>query len=165
MPARNGAIELDAGRALVMSRTFDAPRALVFAAWTDPGHVAQWWGPAGFENTRCDLDLRVGGAFRLFMRAPDSSVHCCSGVFREIVRPERLVYENYEEGHPCGAGIPPGAVVTVLFEDEGAATKLTISTEFPSSDARLAARAGGFSKSWLEALERLARAPSLLNPR
>lgn len=159
MAGGSGALSLDADRAIVMSRVFDAPRDLVFDAWTHPDHVAEWWGPAGFENTRVDIDLKVGGAFRIYMRAPDASVHVCAGVFLEIVRPERLVYEGDAAcDHPCGAGLPPKARVTVTFEEAaGDATRLIIDTRFLTSDARVAARAEGFSTSWLEGLERLAQ--------
>lgn len=158
MAIASGVIEVERGSTLVLSRVFDAPRELVFDAWTQPEHVAQWWGPAGFENTRVDIDLRVGGEFRVFMRAPDASVHVCTGAFIEIARPARLVYEGETvEGHPCGAGIPPYARVSVAFEEAaGGKTKLTITTEFRSPEARLAAKAARFDTSWLEGLERLA---------
>ncbi len=158
MADASGVVSLDADRAIVLSRVFDAPRDLVFDAWTHPDHIAEWWGPAGFENTRVDVDLSVGGAFRILMRAPDASVHECAGVFLEIVRPERLVYEgDAAAGDACGAGLPPKARVTVTFEElADGATRLTIDTRFLTPAARLAARAGGFTKGWLEGLERLA---------
>src|SRR5437879_6953424 len=75
-----------------ITRIIDAPRARVFKMWTDPKHLAQWWGPKGFTNPVCELDLRVGGALRIVMRAPDGVDYPMGGLFREIVEPERLVF-------------------------------------------------------------------------
>lgn len=142
---------------LVITRTFDAPRALVWQAWTDPEHVMQWWGPAGFNNETCTSDLRVGGRFQLEMRAPDGNVYPCIGTFREIVNHERIVYDGEAaEGHPCGAGIPPRAVVTISFAEQQGKTRLTLHTRFASAERKEAAAAARFVVSWEEALGRLA---------
>ncbi len=144
---------------LSYSRVFDAPRALVWQAWTDPKHIMQWWGPAGFNNETCESDLRVGGRFQLEMRAPDGNVYPCIGTFREIVKHERIVYDGEAtEGHPCGAGIPPRAVVTVSFAEQDGKTRLTLHTRFASAERKQAAAAARFVVSWEEALERLAKA-------
>jgi uncharacterized protein YndB with AHSA1/START domain len=79
-------------RKLALTRVLNAPRSLVFKAWTDPEQLAQWWGPTGFTNPLCKLDLRVHGEIRIDMRAPDGTVYPMSGAFREIVEPERLVF-------------------------------------------------------------------------
>ena len=116
-------------REIVSTRVFDAPRELVFAAWTDPRHVAQWWGPNGFTSFDCEVDLRGGGIFRLQMQGPDDAVYPCKGVFREVVEPEKIVYTGpSEETHPCGAGLPPNAIVTVTFAERDGKTTLTIHT-------------------------------------
>src|SRR5262249_17479359 len=81
-------------RTVVITRIFDAPRELVFKAWTDPVHVARWWGPKGFTNPVCEIDLRVGGELRIVMRAPDGAEHPMKGVFQEIEPPARLVFSN-----------------------------------------------------------------------
>lgn len=145
-------------REIVISRVFDAPRELVWQAWTDPKHVMQWWGPAGFKNETCISDLQVGGHFQLEMRAPDGNIYHCIGTFREIVKPERIVYDGEAtEGHPCGAGIPPRAVVTVSFTEQDGKTRLTLHTRFASAERKQAAAAARFVISWEEALERLAK--------
>jgi uncharacterized protein YndB with AHSA1/START domain len=145
------------GSEVVITRTFDAPRELVWQAWTDPKHIMQWWGPAGFNNERCESDLRIGGRFQLEMRAPDGNVYPCVGTFREIVAPERIVYEGEAaEGHPCGAGIPPRAVVTISFAEQQGKTRLTLHTRFASTERKEAAAAARFVVSWEEALGRLA---------
>src|SRR5687768_2336267 len=77
---------------VVLTRLFDAPRALVFKVWTEPRHLAQWWGPRDFTNPVCELDVRVGGSILIHMRAPDGRVYPMTGTFREIVAPERLVF-------------------------------------------------------------------------
>ena len=78
-------------RKLVMTRVFDAPRALVFQAWTDPKHVAQWWGPHHFTTTVHAWDARPGGAIKLDMKGPDGAVYPMIGRFEEVVSPERVV--------------------------------------------------------------------------
>src|SRR6201981_2378158 len=90
--------EKPAEREITITRVFDAPRAMVFKAWTDAKELAQWWGPKGFTNPVCELDVRVGGAIRIHMRSPDGSVYPMKGDFREIVPPERLAFSH----------IPPG---------------------------------------------------------
>lgn len=141
---------------IVIERTFDAPRALVWQAWTDPEHMKQWWGPQGFHNESCSADLRVGGKFRLEMRAPDGNVYPCVGTFREIIKNERIVYEGEAmEGHPCGAGIPPRATVTVSFTELNGKTQLTLHIRFASAERKEAAKDARFVTSWEEALVRL----------
>lgn len=141
---------------LVISRTFDAPRELVWQAWTDPKHIMQWWGPQGFSNTSCASDLRVGGTFHLDMRAPDGNTYPCKGIFREVNAPQRIVYDSEaDEGHPCGAGLPPRAVVTVTFTEHNQQTTLTLHTRFASAARKEAANQAGYSVSWGQALERL----------
>lgn len=144
---------------VIISRTFDAPRRLVWQAWTDPKHIMQWWGPAGFHNERCESELRIGGRFQLEMRAPDGNVYPCIGTFREIVEGERIVYDGEAaEGHPCGAGIPPRATVTVSFAEQNGKTRLTLHTRFASPERKQAAAEARFIVSWEEALDRLAKA-------
>jgi uncharacterized protein YndB with AHSA1/START domain len=142
---------------LVISRVFDAPRELVWQAWTDPRHILGWWGPAGFGSQSCEAELRVGGRFLLEMRAPDGTVHPCRGIYREIVEHERLVYSSEaDDRHPCGAGLPPRSLVTVSFTAQGRQTLLTIHTRFETAACKEAAAEARFVVSWREGLERLA---------
>jgi uncharacterized protein YndB with AHSA1/START domain len=150
-------MSIAAEKELLITRTFDAPRALVWQAWTDPAHIMQWWGPRGFNNESCECDLRPGGRFSLAMRAPDGNVYPCVGTFREVVVPERIVIDGEAaEGHPCGAGLPPRSVMTVSFDEQDGQTRLTLHTRFASAEQRLAAAVARFVVSWEEALERLA---------
>jgi len=79
-------------RELVITRVIDAPRRLVFKAWTQPEHIARWWGPQGFATIHCEMDVRVGGTHRFGMRSPQGTDHWKRGVYREIVEPERIVF-------------------------------------------------------------------------
>lgn len=119
-------------RELVFTRVFDAPRELVFRAWTDPKHVAQWWGPKGFTSTVHEMDVRPGGVWRLTMHGPDGIDYKNRIVYLEIVPPERLVYKHDpEEGSE-----PVNFHVTVTFVEEGDKTRLTMRMLFPSAAAR-----------------------------
>ena len=103
---------------VVISRLINAPRELVFDAWTDPKHFVHWWGPFPTTNPVCEMDLRPGGAFRWVMRAPDGVEYPLTGVHREIVRPERIVYTHSLLDHPAAwhdrlndlRGAPKGVV-------------------------------------------------------
>lgn len=143
-------------REIIITRRFDAPRELVFQAWTDPQHIQQWWGPQGFSSDDCKIDLRPGGTFRLQMLGPDGIVYPCEGRFREIVVPERLVYEGPAACiSACGAGIPPRSVMTVTFTSIAQGTELTIHTVFLSDTDREAAAAAGVIPGWESTFERL----------
>ena len=141
---------------IVISRVLDAPRDLVFKAFTDPRHLSQFWGPKGTTCPVCEVDLRVGGQFRVQMRGPDGAIYPCSGVYREIVPPERIVYAGTaDDDNPCGGGLPPRALVTMTFAAVDGKTKLTIHTRLQSAADRDAAIKGGFNSGWADSLDRL----------
>ena len=117
-------------RSIVTSRIIDAPRELVFEAWTDPKHLAQWWGPTGFSTTTHSFDMRPGGVWRFVMHGPDGRDYQNRITFDEIVRPERIAYRHGDDVE---------AVLfrtTVTFEDLGGKTRLTMSGVFPSAEER-----------------------------
>jgi uncharacterized protein YndB with AHSA1/START domain len=144
-------------RVILISRVVDAPRELVFEAFTRPEHLVQFWGPKGFNCTDCEVDLRVGGAFRIQMRGPDGIDYPATGIYRDVVPPERIVYAGTaDEGHPCGGGLPPRSLVTMTFAEQGAKTRITIHTLLESAADRTAAINGGFSIGWNDSLDRLA---------
>ena len=89
-----------ADREIVITRVVDAPRELVWQAWTEPGHLGRWRGPRAFTNPTCELDLRPGGAYRLVMRSPDGVDYPLKGFYREIVAPGRLVLTMDCSEHP-----------------------------------------------------------------
>ena len=152
MDAKNSAVTESDDRTLVIERIFDAPRNLVFKAWTDPDHIARWWGPRGFTSSVVGkLEVRPGGPYRIHMRSPEGSDHWTQGIYREVVEPERLVMVG---GWTDAAGkfISPETVTTLTFEDHLGKTKLTLSTTgFESVSARDAHRGG-----WGSSMDRLA---------
>jgi uncharacterized protein YndB with AHSA1/START domain len=81
-------------RSIVATRVLDAPRELVFSAWTDQKHLAQWWGPNGFTTTTYAFDFRAGGVWRFVMHGPDGRDYENRITFDEIVEPERIVYHH-----------------------------------------------------------------------
>jgi uncharacterized protein YndB with AHSA1/START domain len=155
--AGTAALEPTDERTIVISRIVDAPRQLVFQAFTEPAHLSQFWGPKGTTAPVCDVDLRVGGAFRVEMRGPDGIVYPCTGIYREIVPPERIVYAaTTADDNPCGGGLPPRSVVTITFAAIGGKTKITIHARLASREDREAAIARGYNAGWSDSLDRLA---------
>jgi uncharacterized protein YndB with AHSA1/START domain len=122
-----------ADRELVLSRVFDAPRELVYRAWTDSRHVAEWWGPKGFTTTVHEMDVRPGGVWRFVMHAPNGADYDNKIVFHEVVPPERLAFT-----HGSGAEVDEYAFdVTITFVEESASTtRLTLRQVYPSSEVR-----------------------------
>ena len=91
-------------RKLVLERVFDAPRELVFKAWTDPKMMARWWGPTYFTNPVCELDARPGGAILIHMTSPDGTAYPMKGTFEEVVPPERLAFSAIALEDEAGKG-------------------------------------------------------------
>lgn len=134
---------------LVITRVLDAPRGLVFEAWTRREHLVRWWGPRDFTTTSCEMDLRTGGAYRACIRSPDGKDYWMRGRYREIVPPERLVmtFAWEEEGE---RGLEN--LVTVTFAEHAGKTRLTFKqAPFQSVEER-----DSHDEGWGESLERLA---------
>jgi len=143
-------------RELVVTRVFDAPRELVFRAWTDPKHVAQWWGPQGFTAKVPELDLRPGGRWRYIMIGPDGTEYPVKGVFREVVPFERIVTtDEFDEGfqHPVATDLPSGIVMTCFFEDLGGKTRLTLRIMHSTAEDRRKHEAMGVVAGWNSSFE------------
>ncbi len=124
MAATTSAAAVADERELVITRVFDAPRSLVFKTWTQPEHLARWWGPQGFTIVSCEMDVRPGGGWRRCMRSPEGTLHTKRGVYREIVVPERLVFTYADVDAAGRAG--PETLVTVSFAEQGGKTRLTL---------------------------------------
>ena len=124
-----------------LTRLFNAPRHLVFDAMTKPEHVKQWWGRLGegYSVPVCEIDLRVGGAWRFVNRHPkgEAAFH---GEYREILPPSRLVFTEIFEPFPESV-----SVVTTEFTDEGGQTRMTATVRYPSKDVRDMVLASGMS--------------------
>ena len=121
---KDGFAEPLSDREIVTTRAIDVPRELVFKAWTDPEHLAQWWGPKGFTNTFQEFDMRPGGVWRFVMHGPDGVDYKNKSVFVEIVKPERIVFQ-----HVSG----PQFQVTATFAEQAGKTKLTFQMLFETA--------------------------------
>lgn len=133
-----------AGYALEISRSFDAPPALVFRAWTSKEHLLRWWGPKDFTATSQRLEFREGGSYRHTIHGPDGKSYGMSGIYREIVEPERIVFTFAWDDEP-------ETLVTVTIRPEGDGTRLTFRQE-PFADA---ASRDSHESGWGECLDRL----------
>lgn len=119
-----------ADREIVGSRVFNAPRELVWKAFTDPRHVAQWWGPNGFTNTIETMEVRPGGIWRFVMHGPDGVDYPNLITFIEVVEPAHLLYDHGDDADPAQFR------VTATFEDLGGKTRLTMHSVFPTAEER-----------------------------
>ena len=108
---------LSDGPDIVSTRIFAAPPEAVFAAFSDPARLAQWWGPKGFTNTFHHFDFRTGGAWRFTMRGPDGSAHEMDKQFTEIAAPDQIVVRHFQQAHDF--------VLTMTFTAQGGHTGLT----------------------------------------
>ncbi len=151
---REHPVEDTSDREIVITRVFDAPRELVWKAWTEPEHVVQWWGPKGFTTTIHEMDVRPGGVWRLTMHGPDGTDYPNKSVFIEVVKPERIVFSH---GGAKKGGPPAQFQATWTFEELGDKTRLTMRGLFPSAAARDAVvKEYGAIEGGKQTLERLA---------
>ena len=156
MHARNSGamtLTLPSDREIVLTRVFNAPRRLLFEAWTNPEHVKQWYGCSIMTLPICEIDLRVGGAYRYVMRDPGGMNHTMQGVYREIAPPARLVYT---ERYVTEGFISNDALVTVLFAEHDGMTTLTSTILHQSKVDRDGHLATGMESGAAETLDRLA---------
>src|SRR5437660_1347769 len=119
-------------REIVLSRMFNAPRALVFDAWTKPELLTRWYGARGWRLVGCEVDLRVGGAWRFVSSGPNGDIMAQSGVYQEIEPPDRLVYtEKFDD-----QSYPGETVITHVFGARSGRTLVTSTLRYPSRRAR-----------------------------
>jgi uncharacterized protein YndB with AHSA1/START domain len=144
--------EITADRQIVMTRIFDAPRDLVWHAWTDPDHVDHWWGPNGFLNETLEMEVRAGGMWRYVMHGPDGTDYDNRIVYREVVAPERLVYRHSSDIDDD----PMAFEVTVTFAAQGDKTHLTMRSLFATVEQQKATVAFGAIEGGQQTLSRLA---------
>jgi uncharacterized protein YndB with AHSA1/START domain/ketosteroid isomerase-like protein len=142
-----------AAREITVTRTFAAPRALVFSMFTDPGHLARWWGPHGFTNPVCQADARPGGRILIHMRAPDGNVHPMGGVFHEITPHDRIVFTSFVD-MPDGKRILEGHN-TVTFEDQRGNTRVTVRARAEGYVDFAVQMLAGMEAGWSQSLDRL----------
>lgn len=156
---------------IVIERIFDAPRALVFQAWTDPEWVKRWWGPEHFTAPAATVDLRVGGRYHFCMRTPDGQDLWSTGVYQEIVPQERLVFLDSfadAEGNVVsptafgmGADFPPETLVVLTFEAlSPSQTKMTLRHSGTPLGEMLELTKSGWSTSFDKLAAALVKAPA-----
>jgi uncharacterized protein YndB with AHSA1/START domain len=145
-------VEARGDREIVMTRVFDAPRDLVFDALTKPELLKRWFGPHGWTLTECEVDLRVGGAWRFLSTGPDGRTMGMRGVYREIAPFERIVYtEAFDDWAAQGSAL----ITTTLLERDGRTT-LTCVSLAPSREVRDAVIRSGMEHGAAETYDRLA---------
>jgi uncharacterized protein YndB with AHSA1/START domain len=138
-----------------MKRVLPAPRPLVFKACTEPSELAKWWGPRGFTAPSIEMELRVGGSYRIAMQPPDGELFCLSGEFVEVDPPARLAYTfRWEDPDPDDRE----TVVTLSLGDLGDSTELLFTQGAFATEGRRALHDQG----WTDSLDRL---QELLSPR
>jgi uncharacterized protein YndB with AHSA1/START domain len=137
-------------REIVLTRVFDAPRSLVFDAFTKPELLKRWFGPRGWSLAVCEIDFRVGGTWRFVLRGPDGKDMGMRGVYREIAAPDRSVHTESFDDFP-GESL----VTTVLVEDRGRTT-LRATVLYPSQEIRDAVIRSGMEHGAAESYDKLA---------
>jgi uncharacterized protein YndB with AHSA1/START domain len=136
-----------------LTRRVSALPEIVFRAWTDAKHLAEWWGPKGFTNPVCKAHARVDGAILIHMRAPDGVVHPMTGRFLEIDRPHRLVFETAAID---GGGSPMFEVLnTVTFTRVDGGTEISLVARVTSTTPNAPRYLSGMSQGWSQTLDRL----------
>jgi uncharacterized protein YndB with AHSA1/START domain len=138
-----------------ITRLIDAPRDIVFRAWTDTKHVAQWWGPEGFTNPVCEMDVKTGGSILIHMKGPDGTIYPMSGKFREISEPGKLTFSSMALDE---AGMPLFEVLnTITFSSKGEQTELKVHAVVTSETDAAAPYLEGMDEGWKQTLDRLAK--------
>jgi uncharacterized protein YndB with AHSA1/START domain len=154
MPTRKNSVSGEsAAPDMVLTRLLNAPRELVFKVWTDAGELAKWWGPDGFTNPVCEVSARAGGAIRIHMRAPNGTTYPMTGIYQEVVAPERLVFKSAaldEHGSPLF-----DVLNTVTFVKDGLKTRLTVEARVLRMNAAAAPYLKGQEAGWSQSLGRL----------
>lgn len=138
---------------VVIRRVFDAPRALVWQAWTDPKMMAQWFGPRCFTIPVCDLDVRAEGRLYIVMRGPDGAEYPMTGVFTEVVPPERLVFTNTPLDND-GNVLMRGETVVTLAE-QGGKTELMMKSHAVGVSPIAQQMLAGMEAGWTQSIDKL----------
>jgi uncharacterized protein YndB with AHSA1/START domain len=149
-------VTLPTDEQILITREFDAPKELVWKAWTTPELVKRWWGAKRGEVTLAEIDLRVGGKWRYLAVTTDGGFEVgFHGEYREIVPNERLVSTEVYDGMPQGDGPEQGTLNTATLTEEDGRTKLTILVEAPSKEIRDAIIESGMEAGMQDALDLL----------
>jgi uncharacterized protein YndB with AHSA1/START domain len=151
--SQSAKVTLPAAEQIQVVREFDAPRRLVYEAWTRPEHVSRWWHSGRGEMAVCEIDLRVGGTWRWVMVLPDGHEVGFHGEYRELVEGERIVYTEVFEGVPDdGSG---GSLNTLVLEEADGRTTMTLVSTYPSGEIRDFVLSTGMESGMQDAFDRL----------
>jgi uncharacterized protein YndB with AHSA1/START domain len=150
-PSSTLTVSTPSDREIVMTRTFDAPRHLLFEAHSKPEHISRWWGRQGSTMTHCEMDFRPGGRWRFVVREPEGDENAFRGEFREIVAPERIVWTFEWEGLPGHV-----TVETLTFEEHEGKTLLKTTSVFDTVEDRDGMLQSGMEEGAGETWDRLA---------
>jgi uncharacterized protein YndB with AHSA1/START domain len=153
--SRTATVTLPTDEQILITREFDAPKHLVYEAWTTPALVKRWWSAKRGEMTVAEIDLRVGGMWRYVMVAEGGFEVAFHGEYREIVPNERIVSTEVFEGMPQGEGPGQGTLNTATFTEADGRTMLTILVEAPSREIRDAIIDSGMEAGLQDAMELL----------
>ena len=140
-------------REVTLTRLIEAPRALVWAAWTEAEQMAKWWGPHHFTNPVCEIDARAGGQWLIHMAAPDGTVYPMTGVFTEVKKPERLAFKAFAESLDGTKYLE--SLTTVTFEEQGGRTRLTVKASAKGLHPAAPQMLAGMDAGWSQSLDRL----------
>jgi uncharacterized protein YndB with AHSA1/START domain len=149
-PSNELTITTPSDKEIHMTRELNGPRDLVFEAHTSCEHMSRWWGPRKYEIVSCEIDFREGGKWRIVHRGPDGEDYAFRGEYREIVRPERIVWTFEFEGFPGQV-----SVETLTLEEHDGKTTLTASSLYDSVEARDGMLESGMADGARETFERL----------
>lgn len=141
---------------VTITRVFDAPREIVFQAWTDAKLVQQWWGPKYFTNPLCEVDARPGGQMLIHMQAPDGQIYPDRAIFHEVVAPERLVFTSMAFEHDNTADLE--VLFTVTFADENGKTRMTLHGEVINATPEMQGPLSGMEEGWSMSFDKLEEA-------
>jgi uncharacterized protein YndB with AHSA1/START domain len=142
-----------AEKELTLIRIVNAPREIVFKAWTSQRHLAKWWGPKGFTNPVCEIDVQVGGSIFIEMQAPDGTIYPMSGIYEEIIEPRKIVFTSEALDNK---GTPLFEILnTILFDEENGKTKLTIKADVIKAYGNVDQYLDGIEEGWSQSIVRL----------
>jgi uncharacterized protein YndB with AHSA1/START domain len=144
---------MEQNKQLTITRIFNAPRQLVFDVWTQPEHLASWWGPRGFTNPVCEVDAKPGGKLRIDMKGPDGVTYPMTATFEEVKRPEKLIFISQAitaEGKPVFE-----IKNTIVFEDMGDKTRVTVSAVPFNVTPEAAPYLAGMEEGWSQSVDKL----------
>jgi len=160
--AKNNVVSEQGKQNVIVTRMFNVPRELVWKAWTDPEHFKRWWGPKDYTCPFCEMDLRVGGKYLNCMRSPEGQDYWSTGVYREIIPTERIVFTDCfadangnvvpATQYGLSSDFPLEMLVTVTLEDQGGQTKMTLE----HIGLPIGSEGDGAQQGWSESFDKLA---------